>query len=81
MTQNKSSATERKMTESEILDNLEFVTDRLLELKEWDSSKKIQQIKNYIVQQSLAEEQSISFQEEEADSYNCQMHTFLMAAG
>jgi hypothetical protein len=41
------------MTESEILNNLEFVTDRLLELKEWDCSKKIERIKNFIVEQSV----------------------------
>jgi hypothetical protein len=69
------------MTESEILKNLECVTDRLLELKEWDCSKKIQQIKNFIVQQSLCDERQELFEEQEADSYNCQMHTFLMGAG
>lgn len=41
------------MTESEILSDLEFVVDRLLELKEWDCSKKLERIKNFIVEQSV----------------------------
>ncbi len=44
------------MTESEILNNLEFVTDRLLELKEWDCSKKIEQIKIFIVAESSSQQ-------------------------
>jgi hypothetical protein len=40
------------MTESEILSDLEFVVDRLLELREWDCSKKLERIKNFIVEQS-----------------------------
>jgi hypothetical protein len=53
VTQTKSSAKESVMTESEILSDLEFVVDRLLELREWDCSKKIECIKNYIVEQSV----------------------------
>ncbi len=37
------------MTESESIKDLEFVLDRLLELKEWESSKKIERVKNFIM--------------------------------
>ena len=41
------------MTESEIVCDLELVVDRLLELCEWDCSKKLERIKNFIVEQSI----------------------------
>lgn len=36
------------MTDEDIINDLESVIDRLLELKEWDSSKKLSRIKNFI---------------------------------
>jgi len=72
------------MTESEILNNLEFVIDRLLDLKEWDSSKKIQQIRNYIVEKSSKEESVITYEEvlpNQDRPLQRQIHSFLMAAG
>ena len=72
------------MTESEILNNLEFVIDRLLDLKEWDSSKKIQQIRNYIVEKSSKEESVIPYEEVLPNQdlpLQRQIHSFLMAAG
>lgn len=72
------------MTESEILNNLEFVIGRLLDLKEWDSSKKIQQIRNYIVEKSSKEESVIPYEEvlpNQDIPLQRQIHSFLMAAG
>ncbi len=72
------------MTESEILNNLEFVIGRLLDLKEWDSSKKIQQIRNYIVEKSSKEESVITYEEVLPNQdlpLQRQIHSFLMAAG
>ena len=75
---------EMVMTESEILNNLEFVIGRLLDLKEWDSSKKIQQIRNYIVEKSSKEESVIPYEEVLPNQdlpLQRQIHSFLMAAG
>lgn len=69
------------MTESEILSNLEFVIDRLLELKEWDSSKKLTQIKNYIVEQSSEDSICAEVLPTKIFPLQRQIHSFLMAAG
>jgi len=47
------------MTESEIVYDLELVVDRLLELCEWDCSKKLERIKNYILEESSQPEPAV----------------------
>ncbi len=48
------------MTESEIVCDLELVVDRLLELCEWDCSKKLERIKNYILEESCPREPAVT---------------------
>jgi hypothetical protein len=43
------------------LNNLEFVLDRVLDLKEWDSSKKIEQIKKFIVETGAKPEPKLTY--------------------